>query len=125
MIGKRFDGLLEFSRQLNDLGIFHMTLRKTSTEIVELLEAGKRFNTLLFDNFEMPRDSYCLRSIACYRTVELIIITADVNFQQRREIHEWAKKRPLPSLQVLPLPVRGEDFKRVMNIHSIAQEKAF
>ncbi|MHB2139233.1 hypothetical protein ACX64L_14945 [Pseudomonas monsensis] len=124
VIGRRFGGLLEFSRQLNDLNIFHITLRKSSIEIVKMLEAGERFDTLVFDNFEIPRDSDCLRSIAWYRAVDLIILTADVNFQQRREILEWAKKRSLPPLRVLPLPVRADDFKQVMTTPTTAQQKA-
>lgn len=115
VIGKRFGGLLEFSRQLNDLDIFHITLRKSLIEIVELIEAGERFDTLVFDNFEMPRDSDSLRSIAWNRAVDPIILTVDVNFQQRREILEWAKKRSLPPLRVLPLPVHVEDLNKVMN----------
>lgn len=88
-----------------------------------MLEAGERFDTLVFDNFEIPRDIDCLRSIAWYRAVDLIILTADVNFQQRREILEWAKKRSLPPLRVLPLPVRAEDFKQVMFTPATAQQK--
>ncbi|XVO84808.1 hypothetical protein ACQ9Y2_13545 [Pseudomonas palleroniana] len=118
VIGKRFGGLLEFARQLNDLDIFHITLRKNSNELAELLEAGERFDTLVFDNFDIQRDSNCLRTIACHQAVGLIILTADANSQQRREILQWAKKRRLPSLRVLPLPLRPDDLKQVMNYTS-------
>ncbi|WP_085702960.1 hypothetical protein [Pseudomonas sp. B15(2017)] len=115
VIGKRFGEMLEFTRLLNRLGIFNITLRSTAKEVVELLEAGDRFETLIFDNFEVRRDSDCLKSLAWYRAINLIILTSDVNFQERRHLAEWAKKRSLPSLRILQLPVRGEDLQRIIN----------
>lgn len=114
VIGKRFGEMLEFTRLLNRLGIFNITLRSTAKEVVELLEAGDRFETLIFDNFEVRRDSDCLKSLAWYRAINLIILTSDVNFQERRHLAEWAKKRSLPSLRILQLPVRGEDLQRII-----------
>ncbi|EPB6601245.1 TPA: hypothetical protein ACQTZV_000363 [Pseudomonas aeruginosa] len=114
VIGKNFSSLLEFSRKLNDLEIFHVTLRETSTEIVELLQEGEKFDTLIFDDFEIQRDRGCLHSIASCGSVNLIILTADVNFQERQNILQWASSGTMPPLRVLPLSIRFDDLKNVI-----------
>ncbi|UDI94642.1 MULTISPECIES: hypothetical protein [unclassified Pseudomonas] len=115
VIGKRPGGLLEFTRLLNELGLFDISLRNTANQIVELLDKGHRFSALFFDNFDIHKDGESVKSIACYRAIDQIILTADVNSQERRQLLEWGKKRSVAMLQVMQLPIRTEDLKKVMN----------
>ncbi|MCX4220252.1 hypothetical protein MKZ87_21645 [Pseudomonas sp. MCal1] len=115
VISKRQSGVLEFTRLLNGLGLFNISLRNTAKEIVELLDAGHRFGTLFFDNFDIHTDGDSVKSIAYCGAIDQIILTADVNSRERRHLLEWGKKRFVPMLQVVQLPIRREDLKRAIN----------
>ena len=111
VLGRRFTGLLEFARKLNGLGLFKVTLRNRPEELLELLEAGERFDALFFDGFELERDGASLEALAWYDSIDLTVLVADVNSSERRHILEWAHERSLHSVQVLQLPVRQEDLE--------------
>lgn len=111
VLGRRFSGLLEFDRKLNGLGLFNVTLRGSPEELMELLETGQQFDALFFDGFEPGRDGKSLESLAWYESIDLIILVADVNSIERRQILEWAHERSMPSVQVLQLPIRLEDLE--------------
>lgn len=111
VLGRRLSGLLEFWRKLNGVGLFNVTLRGSPEELMDLLEAGERFDVLFFDGFEPGRDAKAIESIDCYRSIDLITLVADVNSLERRKILGWAHERCMPSVQVLQFPVRQEDLE--------------
>jgi len=106
--------LLGFSRTLNDLGYYSVSLCGSIEQLVELLEAGKTYRYLVFDDFKLGVDAQPLEDIAWYRAIASMIIVADANSTQRQRVFHWARAREIPLLGVLQAPLRIAELGALM-----------
>lgn len=114
--------LLAYAGALNTLGYYSISLSDRATEVIGLLSAGKRFNFLIYDGFELNTDANSLQAIANYRAVDSIITIADVNSHQRQHLMSWAKKHDIPLAGVLQSPLRPPELQLLLEMHEHPQK---
>jgi len=109
-----FISLIGYSRTFNELGYYSVSLCSSSQEVLDLLRAGRTFEYLVFDAFDIGRDAAHLERIAGHGAIGAIVLVADVNSQQRRQVFHWAKSRKVPLLGVLQVPLRLQELHEVI-----------
>jgi hypothetical protein len=95
---------------LNDFGYYCICLCSTVAEVVTLLAAGKHYEYLIYDGFDLATDNKSLQEIARYAAVASVIVISDVNSQERQGAFQWAKQKKIPLLGVLQAPVRPSEL---------------
>lgn len=105
--------LIGFTRVLNELGYYSLSLCNSVPELIELLEAGGTFEYLIFDGFDLGKNSLHLETIAYRFAVTSIIVIADVNSVQREGVFRWAGEHQI-SLGVLQAPMRLSELQRLI-----------
>ncbi|MBU4634021.1 hypothetical protein [Pseudomonas chlororaphis] len=115
--------LIEFTRVLNELGYYSLSLCKSVPELIELFEAGGAFEYLIFDGFELGTNSQHLETIAYRFAVTSIIVIADVNSIQRECVFRWASEHRI-SLGVLQAPLRLSELQLLIGRGNLARASA-
>lgn len=107
---RSISSLIGFSTRLNALGYYRIILCDSVSEVIGLLEAGRKFRALIFDDFELDVHGEIINDIAWFRGVKKIIVISDVNTRQRLDIFRWAKNLKLPLHAVLQAPLRDHEL---------------
>ncbi|WP_330210844.1 hypothetical protein [Pseudomonas sp. AM4(2022)] len=106
IVSKNPSTLFAYARTLNHLGYFLLCLCNNVSEVVDALEAGKHFEYLVYDAFDLPNDAENLKLFTRYRAILSVVAIADVNSQQRQNLILWAKAHDIPLRGVLQTPLR-------------------
>ncbi|VVP55093.1 hypothetical protein PS880_05629 [Pseudomonas fluorescens] len=106
--------LLKYTVALNDLGYYTLSLCGSAAELIGLFQAGKKFEYLIFDGFELAVDAQKMKKIVEYLAVTSIIAVSDVNSIQRKGVFHWAKQHEIPLLGVLQAPFRLSELQSLM-----------
>jgi hypothetical protein len=106
--------LLGHATALNEMGYFSVSLCSSPEELIKLFEAGKRFEYLIFDGFDLGVDAQSVKQIARYTAATSIITVSDVNSIQRKGVFLWAQQHKIPLLGVLQAPFRLPELQALM-----------
>lgn len=98
--------LFRIAAALNELGYYSVSLCSSIAELTELLEQGRRFEYLIFDDFDLVLSVQHLKLVAEYAAVSSVVTVSDVNSQQRKCIFQWARSHEIPLTGVLQAPFR-------------------
>lgn len=114
VLSENCSALLAYTRTLNDLGYYKISLSNCAAEIIALLETGRHFDFLIYDAFDLSTHSFALQAITKYRAITSIIMVADVNSRQREDLTLWARAQRVPMPGVLQSPLRWLELKCLM-----------
>lgn len=114
VLSKNSSSLFGYASTLNELGYYSLSLCNHVWEVVDLLEAGKRFEYLVFDAFELEIDARPLQEIARHCAIFSIIAVADVNSLQRQGLILWARTHEIPLRGVLQTPLRPPELQELI-----------
>ncbi|WP_280043614.1 hypothetical protein [Pseudomonas sp. Hg5Tf] len=109
--------LFGYARTLNKLGYYTLSLCNNVSEVVRLLETGRCFECLIYDDLDPGPDTHALQEIVRYRAIDSIIAISDVNSQQRQAILAWARNHEVPIKGVLQMPLRFPELREVIWSH--------
>lgn len=115
VLSENSGALLAYTRTLNDLGYYSISLSNSVAELVARLDAGGHFDFLIYDAFELTTHSFALQAITKYCAITSIIMVADVNSRQRHDLTLWARVQRVPMPGVLQLPLRLLELKSLMS----------
>ncbi|WP_147459069.1 hypothetical protein [Pseudomonas sp. AOB-7] len=111
--------LIGYAARLNVLGHFRLSLCGSAAEVVELLEAGRKFRFLIYDDFGLDTHALTLSEFAWFEAFEGVVVIADVNSEQRSEIYRWAKGEGLPLRAILQAPLRDYELAQVVGFGDV------
>ncbi|WP_050999743.1 hypothetical protein [Pseudomonas chlororaphis] len=111
---KNVSSLLRHASLLNELGYYSVSLCCSVAELIDLLEAGKKFRYLIFDGFDFVVDARHLEVISWSAAVGSIVAISDVNSMQRERVFRWARQYEIPLLGVLQAPLRFPELQLLM-----------
>lgn len=106
--------LFGYAGTLNTLGYYTLSLCNHVSEVVKLLEAGRRFEYLVYDALDPGTDTHSLQEIARYRSIVSIIAISDVNSRQRQRLMLWARTHQVPLQGVLQTPLRFPELHELL-----------
>jgi hypothetical protein len=110
--------LLGCAGMLNNLGYYTISLCSHVSEIVALLETGRRFEYLVYDAFDSGSDAHALVRLSRYRAISSIIAISGVNSQQRQRLLIWARTHQVPLQGVLQTPLRSPELHELIGCNS-------
>lgn len=114
VLSKNSSSLFGYAKTLNDLGFYSLSLCNHVREVVDQLESGKFFEYMIYDAFDLKRDSTSISMVTKYCGIFSIIAIADVNSQQRQKLFLWAKTHEIPLRGVLQTPLRSPELYKLI-----------
>ena len=110
--------LFGYAGTLNNLGYYTINLCNHVSEIVTLLETGRRFEYLVYDALGSGSDAHALLRLSRYRAISSIIAISDVSSQQRQRLLIWARTHQVPLQGVLQSPLRSPELHELIGCNS-------
>lgn len=108
--------LLNYSRLLNAIGYFSVSLCSSMQEVLHTLERGLQFDYFIFDNFKCKgHDRHALLSLSAEPAIGKFLLVSEMTFKQRRDFSQWVEGHGVPLLNVLQQPVREAELAGVMH----------
>ncbi|MFO2465646.1 hypothetical protein OOJ96_19885 [Pseudomonas sp. 15FMM2] len=122
MLSKSPGSLFGYAGALNELGYYSVSLCARAREVADLLEAGARFEYLVYDGFDLGKNAGYLQMFVKHNAIISVIAVADVNSQQRKKIILWAKVHRVPLRGVLQAPLRSNELHELIQLNSLNTE---
>lgn len=121
VLSKNSLSLFGYACILNKKGYYSLSLCNHGSEVIELLEVGKRFDYLVYDAFDLTIDGELLKEITEYRAIGSVIAMSDVNSLQRQGLSMWARANDIPLRGVLQSPLRAPELFELIECYDATQ----
>jgi len=120
ILSKNSSSLFVYADALNKLGFYTLSLCNQVSEVMALLDEGRRYEYLLYDALDSEVDAHSLQAITKYRSVATIIAIADANSRQRQSLLLWAKTHKIPLRGILQKPLRRGELREFIEYYLTA-----
>lgn len=108
--------IIEYTRMMNELGFYSLTLCSNIEGAIDAVSEGKTFDYMIYDDFCYGVRS-CVELKALGKAVQHIILLADVTETRRASMLRWAWANKVPLLGVLPRPMNIYQLENLMSFH--------
>lgn len=107
--------LIEYSKLLNQFGVFSLLLCSNVNEALLYLESGVSFSHLVYVGFTFDVDGCSILKKLCMSGREIILLS-EATETQYATMHQWAASFHL-SLHILPRPVSIRRLMQILSLH--------
>lgn len=108
--------IIEYTRMMNELGFYSLTLCSSVEEAIGAVREGKAFDYMIYDDFYYGVRS-CMELKELGGGVQHIILLADVTEMRRASMLRWAWGNKVPLLGLLPRPMNINQLESLMSFH--------
>ncbi|SDI26939.1 hypothetical protein SAMN05216189_1003206 [Pseudomonas delhiensis] len=108
--------IIEYTRMMNVLGFFSLTLCANVKEALSMVREGRSFDYMIYDDFSYGVRG-CMEVKELGRRIQHIILLADVTETRRLSMLRWAWVNKVPLLGLLPRPMNIYQLENLMSFH--------
>ncbi|WP_137823308.1 hypothetical protein [Pseudomonas sp. D(2018)] len=108
--------IIEYTRIMNELGFFSLTLCTNVKEALSLVREGRSFDYMVYDDFSYGVQG-CMELKELGGKIQHIILLADVTEARQLSMLRWAWLNKVPLLGLLPRPINIYQLENLMSFH--------
>ncbi|MHC5352367.1 hypothetical protein [Metapseudomonas furukawaii] len=116
MLCENAGNIIEYTRMMNELGFYSLTLCSHVEEALHAIREGKTFDYMVYDDFDYGVRG-CMELKELGRSIQHIILLADVTEMRRGSMLRWAWANKVPLLGLLPRPMNVNQLESLMSFH--------
>lgn len=116
MLCENAGNTIEYTRIMGELGFYRLTLCSNVEEAIDAVRGGKTFDYMIYDDFSCSVRS-CMELQEMGKSIQHIILLADVTEMCRVSMLHWAWANKVPLLGLLPRPMNIDHLERLMPFH--------